>query len=211
MESLIVVLFYAQARYKGKEEATNNDENEQPASQRVLATTELFELILLGLPIRQLLIKIPLVCKHWKATIDSSPKLQQALFFQPIPHELLQLLTLSEKPTVKAWKRSHSDPYEYTVLMNPFSYIYMRDRSEALLRPEASWRRMLVSQPLVATAEDGLALKFEQGGRDYRFPRGAIAKNILTATTLEEGVGMWKKVYFADEVGLLRQAKAWRV
>jgi hypothetical protein len=82
------------------------DKNEEPASQRVLATAELFEMILLGLPIRQLLIKIPLVCKHWQATIAASPKLQQALFFKPIPYEPLQLLKTEKSLQTKSGREA---------------------------------------------------------------------------------------------------------
>jgi hypothetical protein len=88
--------------------------------------------------------------------------------------------------------------------MNPFCYIYMRGKDEALLRPEASWRRIIVSQPLVKAAEDGIKCKSE-------WPSVYVDEYMLTAATLKEGVGMWKKVYFADEVGLLRRPKAWRI
>ena len=185
--------------------------DEEPALQRVLAIPELFELILLKLPIRQLLIKMPLVSKHWKATIDTSPRLQQALFFQPIPYEPLQLLTIKEKPTVKAWMRDLSDPYEYTVLMNPFAYINIKGRDEALERLQASWRRMIVSQPPVKSAKDVLTENYgcshglSDTSHDVQF-----GDRMLSAETRTEGVGMWKKVYFAHQVGLLRKPRTWK-
>jgi hypothetical protein len=54
------------------------------ATQAVLATAELLELILLNLPIKDILFAQK-VCKQWKQLIDSSPLLQQALFLKPAP------------------------------------------------------------------------------------------------------------------------------
>ncbi|KAK3684610.1 hypothetical protein LTR37_020110 [Vermiconidia calcicola] len=53
-----------------------------PASQ-VFSTTELLEAILLDLSIKNLLFAQG-VCKKWKAVIDASSKLQEALFFKPV-------------------------------------------------------------------------------------------------------------------------------
>lgn len=45
---------------------------------------ELFERFLLHLPIQNLIINAPLVCKKWKNAIDTSPSLQCGLFLRPV-------------------------------------------------------------------------------------------------------------------------------
>ena len=67
-----------------------------PASQ-VFATTELLEGILLDLPMKDLLF-VQGECTGWKAVIDASPKLQQALFFPPVTDKV-SLPVLSTSPT----------------------------------------------------------------------------------------------------------------
>ncbi|KAK5124658.1 hypothetical protein LTR85_001371 [Meristemomyces frigidus] len=55
---------------------------DNPASDRLLATTELLELILLNLPMRDLLFA-QRVSTRFKRVIDKSSPIQQALFFEP--------------------------------------------------------------------------------------------------------------------------------
>jgi hypothetical protein len=56
-------------------------EQEQPQT-KVLTTPELLEIILLHLDTRTLLVSAPRVCRTWTVLIQSSPAIQQALFFQ---------------------------------------------------------------------------------------------------------------------------------
>lgn len=58
---------------------------EQP-QVKVLTTTELLEIILLHLDTRTLLISAGRVCQTWKVLIQTSPTIQQALFFRPVPN-----------------------------------------------------------------------------------------------------------------------------
>lgn len=57
-------------------------EQEQPQT-KVLTTPELLEIILLHLDTRTLLVSAQRVCQTWAVLIQSSPAIQQALFFQP--------------------------------------------------------------------------------------------------------------------------------
>jgi hypothetical protein len=57
-------------------------EQEQPQS-KVLTTPELLETILLHLDTRTLLVSAQRVCQTWKVLIQTSPTIQQALFFRP--------------------------------------------------------------------------------------------------------------------------------
>ncbi|KAJ5995143.1 hypothetical protein N7481_002120 [Penicillium waksmanii] len=56
-------------------------EQEQP-QVKVLTTPELLEIILLHLDIRTLLVSAQRVCQTWKVLIQTSPAIQQALFFR---------------------------------------------------------------------------------------------------------------------------------
>lgn len=61
-----------------------HSEKKVPAYERVLATTEMLELTLFNLPMRDLLLA-QRVSKRFKDVIDTSPTLQRALFFEPTP------------------------------------------------------------------------------------------------------------------------------
>lgn len=56
--------------------------------ERVLCTTELLEMILLHLPLKDLLLA-QRVSTKWRAIINDSPDLQKALFFRPAVSEVL--------------------------------------------------------------------------------------------------------------------------
>lgn len=60
-----------------------------PATNRVLNSPELLELILLHLPVKDLLTRIPAVCKHWRSLHKSSINIQRALFLAPFPADHL--------------------------------------------------------------------------------------------------------------------------
>lgn len=57
-------------------------EQEQPQT-KVLTTPELLEIILLHLDTRTLLVSAQRVCQTWTVHIQTSPTIQQALFFRP--------------------------------------------------------------------------------------------------------------------------------
>ncbi|KAJ6114897.1 hypothetical protein N7486_000675 [Penicillium sp. IBT 16267x] len=61
-------------------------EQEQPQTN-VLSTPELLEIILLHLDTRTLLVSAQRVCQTWTVLIQTSPAIQQALFFQPFTPE----------------------------------------------------------------------------------------------------------------------------
>ncbi|KAJ7187334.1 hypothetical protein C8R46DRAFT_876120, partial [Mycena filopes] len=117
------------------------------AQDAVLSTPELLELVLLCLPLRDLLVTAPRVCKTWNA-VTLTPTLQRALFFQPDPYS------------------STAPPTRNALLMTAFPRFFASDEPsgpqdilrmpwaqapEAFRRRDASWRRMLVAQPPVRT------------------------------------------------------------
>ncbi|KAJ7213354.1 hypothetical protein C8J57DRAFT_1602071 [Mycena rebaudengoi] len=115
------------------------------AQDEVISTAELLELILAHLPLKTLLATVPLVSKTWQSA-TLSPTLLRALFFQPDPL---------------------SQPIQNPLLVDLFPPFFLADQQvrkasaiaampwanapAAFKRPEASWRRMLTSQPPAQT------------------------------------------------------------
>ncbi|KAK3691903.1 hypothetical protein LTR37_018334 [Vermiconidia calcicola] len=98
------------------------------ASVRVLDTVELLEHILYKLPMRDLLLS-QRVCKQWQAVIKASKKLQCALFFEPLDGSPLLAVTQGQY-RLRFIRAPSAGPYKYE---------------------NASWRKMLVSQPTTTT------------------------------------------------------------
>ncbi|KAF2488882.1 hypothetical protein BU16DRAFT_531927 [Lophium mytilinum] len=141
------------------------------SSSRVFAIPELFELILLQLPMRDLLLASQ-ISKAFHATITTSPALQSALFLRPMStfpprqdvsefqiNPLLDVTFpgfLSDAPNIPAeeWDL-HFNHFPNPPAPNDGSSTALYFRSawslqpEAFARKEASWRRMLVCQPPV--------------------------------------------------------------
>ncbi|KAK4897490.1 hypothetical protein LTR27_004634 [Elasticomyces elasticus] len=93
--------------------------NAASALRRVLDTQELREAIILRLPIKDILIKAPLVCKDWNATIKASPRLRKALFFEPVAGKPLKCLE-------SGWAEDEHDVHAYTVWANPWFHMLFR-------------------------------------------------------------------------------------
>ncbi|KAJ6505366.1 hypothetical protein C8R45DRAFT_548032 [Mycena sanguinolenta] len=120
---------------------------------QVIATPELLELILTKLPMRSLLVTAPLVSKTWQA-ITFTPTLQRALFLLPDPSsEPMQNPLLAELfPPFFAAEPDDANKSWYqpgcatSIMAMPWA-----TAPDAFKRAEASWRRMLVTQPPAQT------------------------------------------------------------
>ncbi|KAF8158946.1 hypothetical protein K438DRAFT_328754 [Mycena galopus ATCC 62051] len=114
-------------------------------SAEVISTPEILEQILVQLPIRDLLVTVPLVCKTWQA-VTLSPALQRALFFAPdsaskrVQNPLLREMFPPFFAFWEASKGSFSD-------MDDIEAMPWSKAPNAFKRQEASWRRMLIAQP----------------------------------------------------------------
>ncbi|KAK7048468.1 putative MFS transporter [Favolaschia claudopus] len=114
----------------------------------VLSTPELLEQILAELPMLDLLVTAPLVCKPWHALSLSSPTLQRALFFQPDSSVSVSqriqnpLLVKLFPPFFVCNTGSHPISTLDAIMAMPWS-----KAPDAFRRADASWRRMLVTQP----------------------------------------------------------------
>ncbi|KAJ9132396.1 hypothetical protein NKR19_g9328 [Coniochaeta hoffmannii] len=121
------------------------------ASHRVLRTTELLELILLQLPIQDLLVDAQRVSRTWKAVIDSSPALQQALFFQASPTTPPTPQPVSFNPLLQKafphWFRPSPDCCRGAKVAASLPWASSPDSRAAFMRADSCWRRMLPCQP----------------------------------------------------------------
>jgi hypothetical protein len=138
---------------------------------RIVFITELLELILLHLDMKTLLVSASRVCRYWAATIADSPRIQQALFFQPLSPTGTQRpesFTLNPLLVEKFGRCFFDVDRKYTYLRRADSFLRLpwapegatlkqgpvrsltlekTNRLETLTRSSSSWRRMLVSQP----------------------------------------------------------------
>ncbi|KAF7345302.1 putative MFS transporter [Mycena sanguinolenta] len=123
------------------------------AKETMIFTPELLEHTLVHLPMRDLLVAAPLVSKAWHA-ITRSPLLQRALFFEPDPAstELVQNPLLVEL-FAPFFSPPGDDPdaWSWPGSVAAFEAMPWATRSAAFCRADASWRRMLVTQPPTQT------------------------------------------------------------
>lgn len=127
------------------------------AQSIVLSTAEILESILLELDLETLLTAAQQTCRAWKYVIDASPSLQKALFFSPIEDteghkEKIRnpLLVGRFPPFFTKPNREDMFALEPRSFMSCLDMIKRRYKFEAYVRPEASWRHMLVQQPPVS-------------------------------------------------------------
>ncbi|PYI31033.1 hypothetical protein BP00DRAFT_415836 [Aspergillus indologenus CBS 114.80] len=124
--------------------------NPHPMAHRTFRIPEILEIILLGLDMKTLLLSTR-VCRTWNALIRSSPSIQKALFFRPadpVPGQATAKNPLVEE---KVWHEFlHQRLFSRLVgaaYFSAFPLIASEEIDKAYLRPEASWRRMLLQQP----------------------------------------------------------------
>jgi hypothetical protein len=122
-----------------------------------LEIVELLEHILLHLPQRDLLLA-QRVCRRWHAVINASKHIQRALYFLPLP----PANSTSSQPASNPLLASAFAGYFKFLAWEEFTSTYTSTWASMLLystekrwqqrfiQEEASWRRMLVTQPPVS-------------------------------------------------------------
>lgn len=129
------------------------------------------------MPIRDILISAMRVCKLWKKVVEECPEIQQALFFKALPggyvkeytQEIESLEEVGEGEKGKFWACDDQGP-AVEVMRNPLlcdagdfrgrhgSFVnrsrqWTAQRYTAIRRDDASWRKMLATQPPIRTVE----------------------------------------------------------
>ncbi|KAJ5185983.1 hypothetical protein N7491_006146 [Penicillium cf. griseofulvum] len=200
-----------------------------PAQSHALSIPEIFELILLHLDIRTLLTKATRICRAWSHFIDSSPPIQWALFFRPLDNALnkrkIQNPLLAETfPSIFHQSGSSDGRYpnrnsdtdtdtdiskEKTTHLTFTTFDMVRNphKWDTYIRPEASWRRMLVQQPPVYTVSllrsnvghGGQYLYIYEALDDHKEPAGGLRMDIIFET-LVFGDGWDQNEYSATKM-----------
>ncbi|PYI11377.1 hypothetical protein BO78DRAFT_413846 [Aspergillus sclerotiicarbonarius CBS 121057] len=124
------------------------------STQWALSTPELLEMILLQLDLRTLLASAQRVCRAWNGLIQESSFIQEALFLKPIkkrdsnPIERTLNPLLSETfPAIFQQNETIFPRNKEEFTLTNLDMIKKPEKKAAYLRPEASWRRMLIQQP----------------------------------------------------------------
>ncbi|KAF7360605.1 putative MFS transporter [Mycena venus] len=120
------------------------------AKASVISTPELLEITLTHLPMRDLLVTAPLVSKTWHAA-TLTPALQRALFFQPAPLSAPVLNPLLAEIFPPFFTPGIKDSCIWPGTADSIMSMPWSKAPDAFKRPEASWRRMLVTQPPART------------------------------------------------------------
>lgn len=116
------------------------------AQSKCLSTPDILESIFAHLDPQTLLTTAQQTCRTWRGVIHESPSLQKALFFTPDEHpEKVQNPLLVQRFPSFFGKTKWSSS-----LLSSLNMIKKPGKLEAYLRPEASWRRMLVQQPPIS-------------------------------------------------------------
>ncbi|RAK82053.1 uncharacterized protein BO72DRAFT_523922 [Aspergillus fijiensis CBS 313.89] len=119
---------------------------------QVLALPELLEPILLALDLRTLLTSAQRVCTQWRSIVQRSSSLQEKLFFKPratakrhySPEPIFNPLLTTAFPAIFHAVSPHRGR-EFNIA--DLELITHPAKRTAYLRPEASWRSMLIQQP----------------------------------------------------------------
>ncbi|PWY67923.1 hypothetical protein BO70DRAFT_356255 [Aspergillus heteromorphus CBS 117.55] len=132
-----------------------NSMDPSTATRQALATPELRELIFRQLHWRALF-SAQRVCRSWNSQIRDSSFFQEVLFLKPFKHapversvnpilaEVFPFFFRNNETVYPQCKDDGCTLGELDMIKNP-------SRKAAYLRPEASWRRMLVQQPPIRT------------------------------------------------------------
>ncbi|RDW63038.1 uncharacterized protein DSM5745_10149 [Aspergillus mulundensis] len=123
-----------------------------------LDTPEILEMVLAQLDMRTLLTSAQRVCHSWASLAAQSPVLQRALFFTPIKdanewgmnEKMLNPLLTEAFPSIFPDPPKDEDDKEkrFNFRFSDLPIATLEGEARArFIRPDASWRRMLVSQP----------------------------------------------------------------
>ncbi|KAK3707069.1 hypothetical protein LTR37_012401 [Vermiconidia calcicola] len=179
-------------------------------AEQLFCVTELLEQILLHAELRDILLS-QRVAKSWRATVQGSARLKQALFFEPVSGPRLVHQWSPFGIFAKRWCSIDTDqPVDFEPLLDPLLDKMLREMA-ALRRegpfipcggldvslgqqyhyPEASWKRMLLTQPPVAEMHLGVSESGELRGPCYELavfsqPDGGRASGMVMEDLVQE-------------------------
>ncbi|KAI6716001.1 hypothetical protein JHW43_001498 [Diplocarpon mali] len=152
-------LYTSQSKVKKETDECPTMED-QSAVQRVLATPELIEMIFLQLSMVDLLARAQRVNQIFHSVVSTSSPIQKYLFFLPALDGSIRgacpllrwhnqaLRCIDRRRTINPNRRiQHAMPGETPAEWQDYLYRGNVPESAAILRPDASWRKMLLVQP----------------------------------------------------------------
>jgi len=142
------------------------------AQDAAISTPELLELILFHLPMRDLLVTAPLINKRWQA-LTLAPTLQRALFFEPDPIVSKPVMNPLLAEIFPAFFKFTSEN-RWRGTSESIMKMSWSKAPDAFKRKEASWRRMLVTQPPAQT----MIIKETSHGRGGNHERQTTLKGL---------------------------------
>ncbi|KAL2868134.1 uncharacterized protein BJX67DRAFT_62108 [Aspergillus lucknowensis] len=121
----------------------------------IFCNPKILEAILLHLDMLTLLTSAQQVCRRWRDLIQKSDDLQIALFLKPSKEKVTGKVTCQRNPLIETiiWPEYFRKRLNSSLHRRNWNYEDLNlptldpSREAAFLRPEASWRRMLISQP----------------------------------------------------------------
>lgn len=167
------------------------------AIEAVLSTTELLESILHKLPMKDLLFA-QAVSKHWKATIDNSPKLQRALFLRPIDLETLTVKWdckhgLMNLDNSLIWGTGLNGKLRWTTKKHRALPVY----ENPLLRETIAW----LQNPLSTNKPNWL--QYEKHGGSSTSVNGSWSRMLLTQPAVEASWSPYR-IYCKSGCGVVK-------
>ena len=126
------------------------------AQDIALSIPEVTSLILQQLPTRDLLLA-QRISKFFATLIQTAPALQEHLFFRPLiaPLEVESVINPLLQEVFKPWlgRGPTRDPFPCRETLDALSLAQSHGSREAFKRKEASWSRMLITQPPIQHLE----------------------------------------------------------
>ena len=164
------------------------------SNQWALLAPELLEMILLQLDMRTLVASAQRVCRAWNDLIRESSFIQEALFLKPIkkrkgnpPETTINPLLAEAFASIFEQNEAVFPQSKTEFTLIDLDMIQNPEKKAAYLRPEASWRRMLVQQPPAfklgifrwSGSPFGYGIGYEMQVR-HRFPSSLKESEVLT-------------------------------
>lgn len=127
--------------------------NLETSCGRVFGIVELAEQILLALHPTDILCGAQQACRQWRDVVKQSSSIQELLFFKPIPAKALRYSNAARGMSIALDSTAFTTELIVgegllPVVENPYLFMLSVPECNCASRPmDASWRRMLISQP----------------------------------------------------------------
>ncbi|KAK3629326.1 hypothetical protein LTR56_018101 [Elasticomyces elasticus] len=193
--------------------ANDQDTTQQPAMSELFGIAELLEMVFLGLSMRDVLCNVQRTCRTWKAVVDSSLPIQQALFLKPITSMRLRC---DDDAAQDAWSDGDQSIPQPIIFEHPFMTLLFDYADKAFSirtnHPTGSWTKCLIAQPAIVQSKfkmNSIETKHEDLKDSEGLVIGALKLNERTWNAHDifyiPGYTCWMSVTLTDELREIRQ------